>query len=142
MLKGISPLISPELLSVMASMGHGDELILADAHFPAHSLNSKVLRCDGLRIPDLLAAILPLLELDSYVPDPLVMMAAVQGDSLDPDVEKDYLKSIRITNPQVQGIHRIDRFDFYDRAKKAFAIVMTGETAKYGNIILKKGVTV
>jgi L-fucose mutarotase len=141
MLKGISPLISPELLSIMASMGHGDEIILADAHFPAHSLNPKVLRCDGIRISELLAAILPLLELDSYVPDPLVMMEAVQGDSLDPDVEKNYLKSIRITNPQIQGIHRIDRFDFYDRAKKAFAIVMTGETAKYGNILLKKGVT-
>jgi L-fucose mutarotase len=141
MLKGISPLITPELLSVMASMGHGDELILADAHFPAHSLNPKVLRSDGIRIPDLLAAILPLLELDSYVQDPLVMMAAVQGDTLDPDVEKDYLKSIRITNPHIQEIHRVDRFDFYDRAKKAFAIVMTGETVKYGNILLKKGVT-
>jgi L-fucose mutarotase len=141
MLKGISPLISPELLSILASMGHGDELILADAHFPAHSLNSKVLRYDGIRIPDLLEAILPLLELDFYVPNPLVMMAAVQGDSLDTEVEKNYLKSIRMTNPQIQGIHRIDRFDFYDRANKAFAIVMTGETAKYGNILLKKGVT-
>ena len=141
MLKGISPIITPELLSVMSSMGHGDELILADAHFPAHSLNPNVIRCDGLRIPDLLAAILPLLELDSYVPDPLVMMAAVQGDSLDPDVERDYLKSIRMTNPQIQEIHRIDRFDFYDRSKNAFVVVMTGETAKYGNILLKKGVT-
>ncbi len=69
------------------------------------------------------------------------MMATVQCDSLDTDVEKNYLKSIRITNPQIQGIHRIDRFDFYDRAKKAFAIVLTGEIAKYGNILLKKGVT-
>jgi len=89
----------------------------------------------------LLAAILPLLELDFYEPNPLVMMAEVQGDSLDLDIEKNYLKSISITNPQIQGIHRIGRFDFYARAKKAFAIVMTGETAKYGNILLKKGVT-
>jgi L-fucose mutarotase len=141
MLKGISPLISPELLAVMARMGHGDELILADAHFPAETFNSKVIRADGLRIPDLLAAILPLFELDSYVPHPLVMMAAVKGDKLDPDVEKSYLKSILISNPHAPAIERIDRFAFYDRAKNAFAVVMTGETAKYGNILLKKGVT-
>jgi L-fucose mutarotase len=141
MLKGISPLISPQLLEVMARMGHGDELILADAHFPGESFNDRVLRADGLRIPDLLAAILPLFQLDSYVPQPLVMMAAVEGDSLDPEVEKAYLASIHITNPQAAPIKRINRFDFYDRARSAFAVVMTGETAKYGNIILKKGVT-
>jgi len=141
MLKGISPLISPELLAVMARMGHGDELILADAHFPGETFNDRVLRADGLLIADLLAAILPLYELDSYVPHPLMMMAAVVGDTLDPEVEKRYLESIHQTNPNVPAIERIDRFDFYERARKAFAVVMTGETAKYGNIILKKGVT-
>ncbi len=141
MLKGISPLISPELLEILARMGHGDEIILADAHFPGESFNDRVLRADGLRIPDLLGAILPLFELDSYVPAPLVMMAAVKGDILDPEVEKSYLESIKATNPDVAPIERIDRFDFYDRAKTAFAVVMTGETAKYGNILLKKGVT-
>ena len=141
MLKGISPLISPELLEVMARMGHGDELILADAHFPGETFNDYVLRADGLRIPDLLSAILPLYELDSYVDHPLAMMAAVEGDTLDPSVEEAYLKSIHETNPDVAPIERIDRFAFYERAKSAFAVVMTGETAKYGNIILKKGVT-
>ena len=141
MLKGISPLISPELLAVLARMGHSEEIILADAHFPAESYNGRVLRADGLRIPDLLAAILPLFELDAYVPHPLVMMAAVPGDELDPTVEEAYLKSIHITNPIVPAIERIDRFEFYDRAKKVFAVIMTGETAKYGNILLKKGVT-
>ena len=141
MLKGISHLISPELLSVMARMGHGDELILADAHFPGETFNNRVLRADGLRIPELLEAILPLFELDAYVPHPLMMMAAVPGDTLDSSVEASYLKSIHITNPNASAIDRIDRFDFYDRAKSAFAVVMTGETAKYGNIILKKGVT-
>ena len=140
MLKGISPLVSPELLAVLARMGHGDEIILADAHFPGESFNNRVLRADGLRIPELLAAILPLFELDAYVPQPLVMMAAVKGDTLDPQVEESYLKSIHITNPEVAPIDRIDRFDFYDRARNAFAVVMTGETAKYGNILLKKGV--
>ncbi len=141
MLKGISPLISPQLLEVLARMGHGDEIILADAHFPGESFNPRVLRADGLGVPELLAAILPLFELDAYVPQPLVMMAATEGDTLDPAVEKSYLESIRITNPKISPIKRIPRFDFYERARSAFAVVMTGETAKYGNIILKKGVT-
>lgn len=141
MLKGISPVISPELLKVLAEMGHGDEIILADAHFPASSLNSKVFRLDGVQIPALLSGILPLFELDSYDPHPLVMMAAVQDDILDLTVEKNYLKSICITNPNTAAIKRINRFDFYERAKNVFAIVVTGETRKYGNILLKKGVT-
>lgn len=141
MLKGISPLLSPELLAVLARMGHGDEIILADAHFPGETFNKYVLRADGLRIPDLLEAILPLFELDSYVPAPLSMMAAVEGDQLDASVEESYLKAIHKTNPKIAPIERIDRFAFYDRARSAFAVVMTGETAKYGNIILKKGVS-
>lgn len=141
MLKGISPLISPELLAVLARMGHGDEIVLADAHFPGESFNNHVLRADGIRIADLLKAILPLFELDSYVPHPLAMMAAVEGDTLDPKVEEAYLASIHETNPNCPSIERIDRFAFYERTRKAFAVVMTGETAKYGNILLKKGVT-
>ncbi|MFW6227249.1 MAG: L-fucose mutarotase [Bacteroidota bacterium] len=141
MLKGISPIISPELLATLAKMGHGDEIILADAHFPGYTCNSNVLRADGINIPDLLEAILPLFELDSYVEYPLVMMQAVQGDTLDPLVEKRYLEKIHLTNPGTVPMGRIDRFDFYARARNAFAVVMTGETAKYGNILLKKGVT-
>ena len=141
MLKGISLVLSPALLEVLARMGHGDEIVLADTHFPGETFNKRVLRADGLKIPDLLEGILPLFELDSYVPNPLVMMAAVEGDVLDPKVEESYLLSIRKSNPDVPPIERIDRFDFYERTKKAFAVLMTGETAKYGNILLKKGVT-
>ena len=141
MLKGISPIISPELLSVLARMGHGDEIIFADAHFPGETFNSNVLRADGIKIPELLEAVLPLFELDSYTDAPLVMMAAVQGDTLDPTVEASYMEKIKLTNSHISATARIDRFAFYDRAKKAFAVVMTGETAKYGNILLKKGVT-
>ena len=141
MLKGISPILSPELLSELCKMGHGDEIILADAHFPAYSYNANVLRADGIQIPDLLAAILPLFELDQYSDHPLIMMDAVEGDMLDPDVEKRYLNSIHLSNPDSPTIDRIERFAFYERSKKAFAVVVTGETAKYGNIILKKGVT-
>ena len=141
MLKGISPLLSPELLAVLTRMGHGDEIILADAHFPGETFNPRVLRADGLRIPDLLEGILPLFVLDEYVDDPIVMMAAVEGDTLDPQVEADYLVPIRKHAPQAPAITRIDRFAFYDRARSAFAVLMTGELAKYGNVILKKGVT-
>lgn len=122
-------------------MGHGDELVLADAHFPGESLGKRVIRADGLRIADLLESIMPLLELDTYVPHPVIMMEPVAGDQADPNVEASYRKSIMMTNPNLPDIKRIDRYAFYDRAGKAFAIVMTGETAKYGNVILIKGVT-
>ncbi len=140
MLKGIHPCVSPDLLKVLAEMGHGDEVVLADAHFPGHTINSRVVRADGLSIVTLLRGVLPLFELDSYAA-PLAMMAAVPGDVLDPAVEAAYLKAIRLHVPDVQPPERIERFAFYERARSAFAVVMTGETAKYGNIILKKGVT-
>lgn len=140
MLKGISPAISPELLKIMAEMGHGDELILADAHFPGKTFCDRVIRADGIRIPDLLEGVTKLLELDSYAP-PLIMMAAVEGDQLDPTVEASYMDAIKKNVPNAPEVERIGRFEFYDRAEKAYACVMTGELAKYGNIILKKGVT-
>jgi L-fucose mutarotase len=140
MLKGIAPCISPELLKILAEMGHGDEIVLADAHFPGHSMNARVLRADGLGITALLDGILPVFELDSYAP-PLAMMAAVSGDKLDSIVEASYMKVIRKHVTGAKAPERVERFAFYERAKKAFAVVMTGETAKYGNIILKKGVT-
>lgn len=141
MLNGISPVVGPDLLAVLCRMGHGDEIVLADAHFPGDSVNPQTLRADGMRIPRLLDGILPLLALDEYVDSPLIMMAAVEGDVLDPNVEASYREVIDRHSPDTPPIQRIDRFAFYDRAKEAFAVVMTGETAKYGNIILKKGVT-
>ncbi len=141
MLKGIDPIISPELLKVLSEMGHGDEIVLSDAHFPGHTFCPKnVMRGDGLQIPDLLEGIIPIFELDSY-DDPLIMMSAVEGDELDPQVEVDYLAAIKKDAPDAPGVTRIGRFEFYDRAEKAYACVVTGTTAKYGNIILKKGVT-
>ena len=140
MLKGIAPCVGPELLKVLAEMGHGDELVLADAHFPGHSIGRRVLRADGVTITMLLDGIVPLFELDGYAP-PLAMMAAVPGDQLDPAVERDYLMAIRRNVPGAPAPERVERFAFYERAKSAYAVVMTGETRKYGNIILKKGVT-
>ena len=141
MLKGISPIISPDLLYTLHVMGHGDEIVLADAHFPTESLNDNILRADGVKIQDLLMGILPLFEIDTYVNDPVVMMNAVNADTLDSTVEEAYLILIKQYYPEAPAITRIDRFAFYERARNAFAIVITGELAKYGNIILKKGVT-
>ncbi len=136
MLKGISPLVSPDLLKALCEMGHGDEIILSDAHFPAHTLGVPVLRADGIPVADLLAGILPLLELDAYVDHPVVMMAPVPGDSLDDAL----MAKVHALVP-AEKIEHIERFAFYERARKVFAVVVTGETAKYGNILLKKGVT-
>ena len=140
MLIGVSPCISPELLSVLDRMGHGDEIVLADAFFPGDSCNARVIRADGIRIPALLDGILALMNLDSYDAAPVMMMAPVPGDALDPSVEAAYLAEIDKRWPDTPAIARIERFAFYERAKKAFAVVMTGETVKYANIILKKGV--
>ncbi|RJT27628.1 L-fucose mutarotase [Buttiauxella izardii] len=139
MLKNISPLISPTLLKVLAEMGHGDEIIFADAHFPAHSIGPQVIRADGVLVSELLAAVIPLFELDSYAP-PLLMMAPVSGDELDNQVEQRYRQAL-FNGEYGPAIERIDRYAFYERAQRAFAIVITGERAKYGNILLKKGVT-
>ncbi len=136
MLKGISPAVSPDLLKTLAEMGHGDEIVISDAHFPAHTFNPRVLRADGLGADTLLAGIIPLFELDAYA-TPVVMMDAVTGDTLDPDVEARYRKALGYSGE----IERMERYAFYERAKKAYAVVVSGETAKYGNIILKKGVT-
>lgn len=141
MLIGISPLVSPELLATLCRMGHGDEIVFADAHFPGESLGPPVIRADGLKIAALLAAVMPLLALDQYVERPLAMMAAVEGDALDPEVAASYLAAVRRCHAQAADPELVERFAFYERARSAFAIVMTGDTAKYGNIIVKKGVT-
>jgi L-fucose mutarotase len=135
MLKGISPVISPDLLKTLAEMGHGDEIVISDAHFPAHTFNDRVIRADGIGADKLLEGIIPLFELDAYAV-PVIMMAAVPGDTLDPAVEAKYRKALGYKGE----IERVERFAFYDRAKKAYAVVISGETAKYGNIIIKKGV--
>lgn len=140
MLINVSPVISPELISILHRMGHGDELVLADAFYPGDACNSCVVRADGIRVPRLLDGILRLINLDTYVGDPLVMMAPVKGDELDMSVEQSYMAAIKNIYPEAPSITRIDRFAFYERSKSAFAIILTGETVKYGNIIIKKGV--
>ncbi|KAL4231062.1 hypothetical protein ACF0H5_008645 [Mactra antiquata] len=145
-LKGIPSVISPDLLYVLASMGHGDELILADAHFPTSSIcrfGPKEVRADGLTIPKLLEAVLTLMPLDTYVTHPVCLMDKVPEDKakgLQTPIWTEYQVVIDNKENTQINIEKIDRFKFYERAKRAFAIVHTGELAQYGNIILKKGV--
>ena len=112
MLKGISPLLSPELLAELCRMGHGDAIVLSDAHFPAHTLNKRVLRADGLTVTQLLDGILPLFELDAYVESPVIMMQPVPGDTFDPNVEVRYREVIDRHAPKTPKIARIERFAF------------------------------
>ena len=136
MLKGISPMVSPELLKAICEMGHGDEILFADAHFPGCTNARELIRADGVPADKLLEGIIPLLELDSYA-TPVIMTAPVPGDTLDPNVEARFRKALKYDGK----IEFITREQLYERAKKCFAIVQTGETAKYGNVFIKKGVT-
>ena len=139
MLRGISPLISPQLLKILSEMGHGDEIVLADAHFPAMGLGPQVVRADGLDIPRLLEAILALMPLDQYDPDHFALMEVVPGDPVVPVIWDTYRDILKKAEPDTQPQY-VERFAYYERAKKAYCIVATGETAQYANVILKKGV--
>jgi len=138
MLKGIPPVISPELLKILAEMGHGDELVISDAHFPAYSVNAKVVRADAVASPEMMAAVLKLMELDQYVEKPVAMMAPVPGDAVDPGIAAECRAAL---GPDADRIDYMERFAFYERAKRAYAVVVTGEVRQYGNILVKKGVT-
>ncbi len=140
MLKNISPILSPELLKTLMEMGHGDELVLGDGNFPSASVAQRLLRTDGHGVPELLDAILKLFPLDQYVDSPVALMD--NGDSENrPAIWVEY-KSIVEKNEGDRQIELVERFAFYERAKKAYAVVATGETAIYANVILKKGVVI
>ena len=136
MLKGIDPVVSPELLKALAEMGHGDEILFADAHFPGRTNARELIRADGLSVDRVLKGVALLIELDSYA-TPVIMTAPVPGDTLDPDVEARIRKALDYKGE----IEFVTRDELYARAKRAFAVVQTGETAKYGNVFVKKGVT-
>jgi len=140
MLKGIPPILSPELLKVLCEMGHGDELVIADGNFPGASCakNSILLRADGHGVPELLEAILTLFPLDEYAPPVALMAKAPQDEALDIPIWDEFR---RIVNKYTEApFEFVERFAFYERAKKAYAIFMTGEKEIYANVIIKKGV--
>jgi len=140
MLKGIPQIISPELIKVLMEMGHGDEIVLADGNFPAVSHANCLIRCDGHGIPELLEAVLQFLPIDTYVDYPIALMDVVEGDPIKPTIWKKYETIIQDQFKYPIPIQYIDRFEFYERSKKSYAIVATSERAQYANIILKKGV--
>lgn len=138
MLKGIPSILSPELLKIMMEMGHGDEIIIADGNFPAASHAQRLVRCDGHGVPEVLEAILKLLPLDQYVESPVALMSVVPGDPIVPVIWDEY--KAEIAKYGDVKIEYLERFAFYERTKKAYAIIATGEKAQYANVILKKGV--
>jgi L-fucose mutarotase len=140
MLKGIPEIISPDLLKVLMEMGHGDEIVLADGNFPAASHGNKIFRCDGHGTTELLDAILQLFPLDTYTKHPVALMEVVKGDPVETPIWKEY-ESIVTKQTSIESPFEFqERFAFYERAKKAYAIVATGEKSLYANLIIKKGV--
>lgn len=139
MLKGISALLSPELLKILMEMGHGDELVIGDGNFPAASHAQRLVRLDGHGVPEILDAILQLFPLDSYVDAPVAVMQVMPGDTVVPVIWDEYRRIAKEREGDVK-FEEVERFAFYERAKKAYAIVATGESALYANLILKKGV--
>lgn len=139
MLKNIPKILSPQLVKVLMEMGHGDEIVIADANFPSSSVSSNVIRADGLSGVDLLEAILKLFPLDTYSENQVFLMEVVPGDDYKPEIW-DVYKDILIKSGEPFQIDNIERFAFYERAKTSYAVVATGEEALYANIILKKGV--
>ncbi|NLF74871.1 MAG: L-fucose mutarotase [Chloroflexi bacterium] len=139
MLKGISSIISPELLKILMEMGHGDELVIGDGNFPAASMSQRLVRADGHGVPALLDAILALFPLDTFVEKPVALMEVVPGDNFQPVIWEEYRKIIQRHEP-FTDFEYVERFAFYDRARQAYAILATGETSLYANVILKKGV--
>ena len=145
MLKGIPKIISPELLKVLSEMGHSDRIVIADGNFPAESMgkNAIVIRADGHGIPELLDAILTVFPLDSYTDKPAVLMQLMDRDvgRVETPIWDEYKASIAKHDERgAAALGNIDRFDFYEEAKKCYAIIATGESAIYANIMLQKGV--
>jgi L-fucose mutarotase len=140
MLKNIPEVISPELMKALMEMGHDDEIVLADGNFPAASIAQKLIRCDGHGIGEILEAVLKFFPLDQYVDRPVALMAVVPGDKTKPAIWEEYRKIIKASGEKFSDFELVERFTFYERAKKAYAVVASGEKALYANIILKKGV--
>ena len=138
MLKSIPNIVSPELLKILAEMGHGDEILIADGNFPSASHGQRVVRADGHGGVEMLKAVLSLIPLDTYAKENFMFMATTQGDPT-PTIWAEYIDVANAMDDNVrQGL--IERQAFYDRSKKAYAVIATGETAIYANILIKKGV--
>lgn len=140
MLKTLTTLHTPELLHVLASMGHGDDIAIVDAHFPAVSMAQRVVRLDAAPAPEVLRACLHLMPLDNFVEQPALRMEMVDQPSEIPEVQKFFQQEIDAAEGRSWPMGQLERFAFYERSRQAYAIVATGEQRPYGCILLKKGV--
>ena len=140
MLRGLNPLLSPDLLHALRAMGHGDDIVIADANFPAETNGQRLVRLDGISATDALEAVLQVMPLDTFVPDPALTMQVVGNPSEIPPVVGEFQGIVDRVADEPVKISGLERQAFYDRSQSAFVIVQTGETRLYGNIILKKGV--
>jgi L-fucose mutarotase len=140
MLRGIDPILSPDLLRILRAMGHGDEIVIADANFPAESSARTLVRLEGADATRVLRAVLGVMPLDAFVDDPAISMQMVDDPEGVPPVVAQFQDIIDTVADNPARIKPIERFSFYERARHAFAIVQTGERRHYGNIIVKKGV--
>ena len=143
MLKNIPKILSPELLKVLCEMGHSDRLVIADGKFPAESIgkNATVIRADGHSATEMLDAILTVFPLDTYVEHPVNLMRVMQGDKVKTPIWDKYKRIVsEYDNRGGHAFSEIERFEFYNQAKTAYAVIATGETALYANIMLQKGV--
>jgi len=140
MLKGIPNSVSPDLMHALMSMGHGDELVLADAHFPASSHAQRLIRADGLDLSTILPAVMNFFPIDTFVEDHAMVMQVVDSKQTKPPIWEQFMQILSKAEGDWVNLTPIERFSFYNRAKSAYAIVATGETAFYANLILKKGV--
>ena len=140
MLKLVHPAISPDLMAILMQMGHGDEIVLADANFPADSNAQRIIRADGIDLETLLPAILKFFPIDTFVPDQALVMDPVDPQAPEPTIWARFRADLQQAEGRVVTLTRVERFEFYERARQAYAIVATGSRAFYSNIILKKGV--
>jgi len=140
MLKKIPQSLSPDLVKVLMEMGHGDEIVIGDRNFPGASHAQILVRCDGLGIPELLESIMELFPLDTYTEFPVFLMQVSEGDSYKPVVWDTYKEVLQESGEENIAIDYLERYVFYERSKKAYAIVATSEKSLYANVILKKGV--
>ena len=140
MLRNIPGILSPDLLHALRAMGHGDDIVIADANFPGTSSGVTCIRLDGISATDTLKAVLTVMPLDTFVPDPALVMQVVGDPHAAPAIVSEFQTIIDQTADNPAQIGSLERFAFYERAKKAFVVVQTGEQRLYGNIILKKGV--
>ena len=140
MLINIDPILSPELLHALRSMGHGDKLVLADANFPSASLAKKLIRLDGVNIPNAAKAILSVLPLDSFVDYPIERMEIDGNPDEINDVHQDLIDILKISAGDKWKVGSIERFKFYEKAKQAYMIVSTTDARAFGCFIITKGV--